>query len=66
MTIAERVGNWPLLLSIVKGVLQERVRTVNQPPLAAINYVNKALDKRGLTAFDQATPRHEIALCRRL
>jgi hypothetical protein len=52
ITLAERVGNWPLLLGIIKSVLQERVRTARQPLADAIGYVNKALDKRGLAAFD--------------
>ncbi len=37
---------------MVKSVLQERIKTTGQPPSDAIAYVNKALDKRGLTAFD--------------
>ena len=36
----------------MKGVLQERVKTARQPPRDAIAYINKALDKRGLTVFD--------------
>lgn len=50
-SLAKRVGNWPLLLGIVNGVLRERVILMHQPLPEAITYVNKALDKRGLTAF---------------
>lgn len=52
--LAERVGNWPLLLGIMKGVLQGRIKTAQQPQGEAIAYLNKALDKRGLDAFDQS------------
>jgi len=50
--LAKRAGNWPLLLGIVNGVLRERVDKMHQPLSEAIAYANKALDKRGLTAFD--------------
>jgi len=59
ISLADRVGNWPLLLGIVKGVLQERVRTAKQPLHDAIAYANKAFDKRGLTAFDPRNPNLE-------
>jgi hypothetical protein len=49
--LAKRVGNWPLLLGIANGVLRERVEKMHQPLSEAIAYANKALDKRGLTAF---------------
>jgi len=52
MALAKRAGNWPLVLGIVNGVLRERVDRMHQPFAEAIAYANKALDKRGLTAFD--------------
>ena len=50
--LAHRLGNWPLLLKLTNGTLRDRISKTNQSLEAALNYVNKALDKRGLTAFD--------------
>jgi hypothetical protein len=50
--LATRLGEWPLLLGLVNGALQDRVNNANQPLPDAIAYVNRALDKRGLTFFD--------------
>lgn len=50
--LAERLAYWPLLLGLVNGTLRDRVNNDNQPLADALVYVNKALDKRGLTAFD--------------
>jgi len=50
--LATRLGEWPLLLGLVNGALRDRVNTANQPLPDAITYVNRALDKRGLTFFD--------------
>ncbi len=50
--LAERLGHWPLLLKLTNGALRDRVQNNNQPLSDALAYVNKALDKRGLTAFD--------------
>jgi WD40 repeat protein len=50
--LARRLGEWPLLLKLVNGALRERVLTHKQPLEAALAWVNKALDKRGLTTFD--------------
>lgn len=59
--LAHRLGRWPLLLRLVNGTLRDRVVNNNQPLTAALTYVNKALDKRGLTAFDahSATARNQ-------
>ena len=46
-----RLGEYPLLLKLVNSVLCERVRR-GEALSNAINYVNKALDKRNLTIFD--------------
>ena len=54
--LAERLGEWPLLLGIVSGVLRHRVINLGQDPGAALNWVNEALDRRGLTAFDARNP----------
>jgi WD40 repeat protein len=51
-TLASQLGEWPLLLNLVNGVLRERVSKYQQSLPDALVYINKALDKRGLTAFD--------------
>lgn len=50
--LADRLGHWPLLLKLTNSTLRDRVQNNNQPLSAALAYVNRALDKRGLTAFD--------------
>ncbi len=50
--LAVRLGEWPLLLGLVGGALHDRVLNTNQLLPEAIAYVNRALDKRGLTFFD--------------
>ncbi len=59
--LATRLGEWPFLLKLANGVLRERVNTMGQPLSAALAYVQKALEKRGLTAFDARNPveRHQ-------
>jgi WD40 repeat protein len=50
--LADRLGEWPLLLKLTNGTLRERIFNHNQTLSDALIYVNKALDRRGLTAFD--------------
>ena len=59
-TLARRLGEWPLLLKLVNGALRERVLHRSQALADALAYVNKALDKHGLTTFDarNADARH--------
>ncbi|HNP28627.1 MAG TPA: TIR domain-containing protein, partial [Nitrospirales bacterium] len=59
--LTARLGEWPFLLKLVNGIMRDRVNTMGQPLLAALAYVKKALDKRGLTAFDARNPveRHQ-------
>jgi WD40 repeat protein len=54
--LAARLGEWPLLLGIVSGALQHRINDLGQESDAALDWVNKALDRRGLTAFDARNP----------
>src|SRR6266568_7999001 len=49
--LATRLGEWPLLLTLVNSVLRERVNR-GQPLAEALRYINRTLEKRGLTAFD--------------
>lgn len=59
--LAARLGEWPFLLKLANGTLRERVTTMGQRLPDALAYVQKALDKRGLTAFDARNPveRHQ-------
>ncbi|MGP0592515.1 TIR domain-containing protein [Nitrospira sp. T9] len=54
--LAARLGEWPFLLKLANGVLRERVNTMGQSLEDALAYVQKALTKRGLTAFDARNP----------
>jgi hypothetical protein len=58
--LATRLGEWPLLLTLVGSALRERIRRGQSLP-DAIATINKILDKRGLTAFDEKNPqeRHQ-------
>jgi WD40 repeat protein len=53
--LAARLGEWPLLLKLANGVLWERVNRGQSLP-DALTFLNKALDRRGLTAFDAENP----------
>ena len=58
--LAQRLGEWPLLLKLVNGALRERVLHQGQSLADALSHVDRALDKRGLTFFDarDAAARH--------
>jgi NB-ARC domain/APAF-1 helical domain len=53
--LAQRLGEWPLLLKLVNGALHKRLGA-GQPLAAALTSVNGRLDRRGLTAFDAHNP----------
>jgi hypothetical protein len=53
--LAVRLGEWPLLLKLANGVLRNRVRSGESLP-NPIAYANRALDRRGLRAFDEHNP----------
>ncbi len=59
--LAKRLGEWPTLLKLVNGALRERVNNQGQSLPEALTYVNKALDRKGLTFFDarNAEDRHQ-------
>jgi WD40 repeat protein len=59
--LAQRLGEWPLLLKLVNATLRYRVHDLKQSFGKAITFVNAALDECGLIAFDQdnATERHQ-------
>jgi WD40 repeat protein len=60
--LANRLGQWPLLLKLVNGLLRERVSRGEALP-AALDYADKVLARRGLTGFDSrdatAAQRHD-------
>ena len=49
--LVARLGEWALLLKLANGVLRDRMGR-GEALAKAMAYLNKALDKRGLTAFD--------------
>ena len=53
--LAARLGEWPLLLNIVNGVLRKRIGLGDDLPDALL-CVDLALDVHGLTAFDPDDP----------
>ncbi len=58
--LAERVGQWPLLLRLVNGVVKDEV-ALGATPEAALAYADGLLAEVGLTAFDieGAEDRHD-------
>ncbi|MCP4582820.1 MAG: TIR domain-containing protein [candidate division Zixibacteria bacterium] len=50
--LAERMGEWPLLLGLAGSALKVRVK-YGETVDAALSYLNNALDKKGITAFDR-------------
>lgn len=55
------LGEWPLLLKLVNGVLRYRVQETGQPLEDALEFVRSDLAENGLVAFDAAEPqaRHQ-------
>jgi WD40 repeat protein len=49
--LANRLMDWPLLLKLAAGVISARLDR-NDTLEGALDYVNRAYEKRGLTAFD--------------
>jgi WD40 repeat protein len=60
-TLAGRLGEWPLLLKLVNGVLRDRVDRSGDSLRHAVEYAARVLDRRGLTGFDprDAEQRHQ-------
>ena len=46
-----QLGEWPILLRLANGVLCEQVR-LKDTLLSALDYLQQALEKRGVIAFD--------------
>lgn len=51
--LARRLGDWPLLLRLAASQLRERMERGDSLD-GALGFVNRALDKRGVVAFDRA------------
>jgi WD40 repeat protein len=52
--LAKRLGEWPLLLTLARSVLQERITLYQQDVTRALTALHRILDKRGLIAFDMS------------
>ena len=50
--LARRLGEWPLLMKLAAGMIRRRLDR-GDSTAGALGYVERALDKRGVTAFDQ-------------
>src|SRR3989440_7417877 len=59
--LVQRLKEWPLLLALANGILRNRVKRHHQTISDALIYLNHALDKRGLVAFDpsRSQERHD-------
>ena len=51
-TLASRLGEWPLLLRLANGILQERIVNLHEPVPAALDFLEKLFNKYGVVAFD--------------
>ena len=51
-TLAARLGEWPLLLNLANGALRRRVLDLHQAPAQAIDYIQRTLEKGGITRLD--------------
>jgi WD40 repeat protein len=58
--LAHRLGGWPLLLELAGSALRHRMAHYDTPE-GALAHLNRALDKKGVGAFDRtnATERHQ-------
>ncbi|HET9646568.1 MAG TPA: TIR domain-containing protein, partial [Burkholderiaceae bacterium] len=61
--LAQRLGEWPLLLKLASAAMRQRLERGDSSE-GALRYVERALDRRGVTAFDRqrSSDRHEAVL----
>ena len=52
-SLANRLGEWPLLLELANSTLREQVQ-FDETVEGALKWVNQSLDEAGVTAFDRA------------
>lgn len=55
LELSRRLGEWPLLLNLARGVLQTQIAR-GASPHRALTTVNQAIDRRRAIAFDAAHP----------
>jgi WD40 repeat protein len=60
--LAARLGEWPLLLKLVNGILVRRTSQSNQPLSEAIAFANRRFDTKGLAAFDPQAVSEALAV----
>lgn len=60
-SLAYRLGKWPLLLKLAAGMIRKRLDRGDSVD-GALKHVIGALDKRGVTAFDQAAAQRQDAV----
>lgn len=62
--LASRLGEWPLLLRLVNSALLNRIENDRQSPSDAVAWINRALDKHGLSYFDarNSDERHQAVV----
>ena len=60
--LAQRLGYWPVLLSLANGTLRYRIDQQRTPPAAALDDAHSALARKGVVAFDPADPDSPRAL----
>ncbi|HYQ90971.1 MAG TPA: NB-ARC domain-containing protein, partial [Candidatus Competibacteraceae bacterium] len=58
--LAQRLGNWPLLIKLASSALASRLGR-GEPVDRALNYMSQALDRRGVTAFDEKDEKRRSA-----
>ncbi len=54
--LAGHLGEWPLLLKLANGALRDRVYKNRERLSEALTYVDNALSKHGVAAFDSQNP----------
>jgi hypothetical protein len=52
LTLADRMGCWPLMLALAEATLRQRIKRGDSLE-SALDYLNEALDEEGVEAFDQ-------------
>jgi hypothetical protein len=58
--LATRLGDWPLMLKLARGALEQRLARGDSLS-GALSYLNLALDRRGFTVFDSGVCRPQTA-----
>jgi WD40 repeat protein len=52
LQLVTRLGLWPLAIKLAGSAMRQRIQR-DDSPAKALDYVERALDKRGITAFDR-------------